>query len=151
MLSEVITFLARNASALDGTDYDAWCDDFVEDCRYRVISVENQLLGHDMPLMLMKNRNMVLDRILSLRQANVYNIHRDTHILGLPLIANGGGPVRAETPFTIYQTNQDGISSLFCVGRYVDELASDGDRLKIRHRDVMVENFAVIRLLSTPL
>ena len=151
MLPEVITFLARNASALDNIDYDSWCDDFVEDCRYRVISVENQLLGHDMPLMLMKNRNMILDRILSLRQANVYNIHRDTHMLGLPLLANGGGIVRAETPFTIYQTNQDGIASLFCVGRYVDEIVTEGNRLKLRHRDVMVENFAVIRLLSTPL
>jgi len=86
-----------------------------------------------------------------LRQANVYNIHRDTHMLGLPLLANGGGIVRAETPFTIYQTNQDGIASLFCVGRYVDEIVTEGNRLKLRHRDVMVENFAVIRLLSTPL
>jgi anthranilate 1,2-dioxygenase small subunit len=146
-----MTFLARNASVLDSTDYDSWCDDFVEDCRYRIVSVENQLLGHDMPLMLMKNRNMVLDRILSLRKANVYNIHRDTHILGLPLISNGGGVIRAETPFTVYQTNQDGISSLFCVGRYVDEIATEGNQLKLRHRDVMVENFAVVRLLSTPL
>lgn len=150
MLPAVIDFLARNAAALDRTDFDRWADDFVEDCSYRIVSVENQLLGHDMPLMLMKNRNMILDRILSLRQANVYNIHRDSHILGLPVVAAEDGRIRAETPIVVYSTNQDGVSSLFCIGRYLDELVQAGPALKLKTRDVLVETFGIIRLLSTP-
>lgn len=151
MILAVIDFLARNAASLDRTDFDAWVDDFVEDCCYRVVSVENAQLGYDMPLMLMKNKNMLHDRILSLREANIYNIHRDSHILGLPVVAAANGEIRAETPITVYQTNQDGVASLFCVGRYVDEIVQSAGALKLKRRDVMVENFGIIRLLSTPL
>lgn len=151
MLPAVINFLARNAAALDRADFDRWADDFLDECSYRVVSVENQLLGLDMPLMLMKSKDMLLDRILSLREANVYNIHRDTHLLGLPDIESNSGMIRAETPIAVFQTNQDGVSTLFCVGRYIDEIVTAGEEMKLRRRDVMVESFGIIRLLSTPL
>lgn len=151
MLVAVIDFLARNAAALDRTDFDHWAEDFVEDCTYRIVSMENHQLGYDMPLMLMKNKNMILDRILSLREANIFNIHRDSHILGLPVVEKKNDRIQVETPITVFQTNQDGVASLFCVGRYVDKIVETKAGLKLKSRDVMVENFGIIRLLSTPL
>jgi anthranilate 1,2-dioxygenase small subunit len=151
MLVETIAFLAENASALDRADFDRWIEDFIEDCTYKVTSAENVSLGYDFPLMLMKNRNMILDRILSLREANVYNIHRDTHVLGLPVVRVDGDMVHAETAIAVYQTSQDGISALFCVGRYLDAISAAGGRLRLKSREVLIESFAIARLLSTPL
>lgn len=150
-IETVIQFLAGNAKALDRGDYDAWLEDFVEDCRYVVQSVENIDLGHDMPLMYARNKNMLRDRIMSLRQANIYNIHRDRHVVGLPWLAPGADGVHVETSIAVYQTDQNGYSGLFCVGAYRDALVTRDGALKILSREVAVDSFAVKRLLATPL
>jgi 3-phenylpropionate/cinnamic acid dioxygenase small subunit len=150
-LAEVIQFLANNARALDNGDYDAWLDDFAEECRYVVQSAENIALGHDMPLIYARNKNMLRDRILSLRQANIYNIHRDRHVLGLPWLGRDDPELEVETGIAVFQTDQDGYSTLFCVGAYRDRLVRGDGALRILSREVVVDSFAVKRLLATPL
>ena len=150
-LDEVVQFLANNARALDSGDYDAWLGDFAEDCRYVVQSAENLDLGHDMPLMYARNKNMLRDRILSLREANIYNIHRDRHVLGLPWLGRGDSALPVETGIAVFQTDQDGYSALFCVGAYRDKLVRENAAYRILSREVIVDSFAVKRLLATPL
>ena len=150
-LDEVIQFLAANARVLDRGDYDAWLGDFAENCRYVVQSAENIDLGHDMPLIYARNKNMLRDRILSLRTANIYNIHRDRHVLGLPWFGSDDSGVAVETSIAVYQTDQDGYSELFCVGAYHDKLVHEDGALRILSREVVVDSFAVKRLLATPL
>jgi anthranilate 1,2-dioxygenase small subunit len=116
-----------------------------------VQSIENIELGHDMPLMYARNKNMLRDRIVSLRDANIYNIHRDRHIIGLPGISVDADEVRAEANIAVYQTDQNGYSVLFCVGAYRDTLVERDRKLKILSREVIVDSFAVKRLLATPL
>ena len=150
-LDEVAQFLAGNARLLDNSDYDSWLDDFVEDCRYVVQSTENIALGFDMPLLYARSKDMLRDRILSLRQANLYNIHRDRHVLGLPWLREEGGALSVETSLAVYQTDQDGYSTLFCVGAYRDRLVREDGARRILSREVVVDSFAIKRLLATPL
>ena len=151
LLDDVVRFLAGNARALDSADYDKWIDDFVDDCRYVVESTENIALGYDMPVIYARNKDMLHDRILSLRQANLYNIHRDRHILGLPFLTQEAASLSVETSFAVYQTNQDGYSELFCVGMYRDQLVRKESAYKIQSRLVIVDSFAIKRLRATPL
>jgi anthranilate 1,2-dioxygenase small subunit len=151
ILEEVVQFLAANARHLDSGDYDSWIEDFAEDCRYVVQSVENIDLGHDMPLIYARNKAMLRDRILSLREANLYNIHRDRHLLGLPWIRRQQDGLSVETSLAVYQTDQDGYSSLFCAGAYRDKLVRVRGAHKILSREVVVDSFAIKRLLATPL
>jgi anthranilate 1,2-dioxygenase small subunit len=150
-LEEVVAFLAGHAALLDRADYDGWLDSFVEDCRYVIQSAENVALGYDMPLLYARNKDMLRDRILSLREANLYNIHRDRHVLGLPSIRGEGPDLSVETSFALYQTDQDGYSTLFCVGMYHDRLVRDEGAPKLRSREIVVDSFAIKRLLATPL
>jgi anthranilate 1,2-dioxygenase small subunit len=147
----IAQFLSIHAQLLDERNFDAWLDGFHENARYRVISAENLLLGLDMPLLLANNKNMLRDRIVSLREANVYNLHYDHHLLGLPVIKRLGDVVQVVTPITIHQIDQNGIAELYCIGRYKDELICDSEAIAIMRRDVIYENFGVLRLLSTPL
>jgi anthranilate 1,2-dioxygenase small subunit len=151
LLDEVVQFLAANARLLDSGDYEAWLEHFVEDCRYVVQSVENIALGHDMPLIYARNKNMLRDRIVSLRQANLYNIHRDRHLLGLPWVRQEGARLSVETSLAVYQTDQDGYPTLFCVGAYRDKLVREDGARRILSREVVVDSFAIKRLLATPL
>jgi anthranilate 1,2-dioxygenase small subunit len=151
MQTKIIEFLSSHAQSLDEGNYDAWMEAFREQASYRIISAENLRLGLDMPLVLAVNKNMIRDRILSLRQANVYNIHTDHHVLGLPTIKHDGDVLKVKTPLVVHQINQDGIATLYFVGRYIDELSIDADIVTIKSRNVVFDNFGVIRLLATPL
>ncbi len=148
---DVIAFQAKSAALLDAADYDRWMEDFDEDCLYQVLSVENLDLGYDLPLLLAKNKNMLRDRILSLREANIYNIHRDRHVLSLPVVTREGDLIKAVTSLVIYQSDQEGISTLFAVGRYEDEIRESPQGLRLKRRDVILDTYGIVRLLSTPL
>jgi len=151
MILEVCQFLAANARALDRGDFEGWLDGFREDARYRVVTTENLELGHDLPLMLATNKDMLRDRIVSLREANIYNIHTDRHVIGLPIVESKGDLVFAETSVAVFQTDQEGVSTLFCVGSYRDELAKENGGLVLQSRDVVIDTAGILRLLSTPL
>jgi len=151
VLARVIAFLSAHAQRLDVGDFDAWMAPFEEGATYQIVSAENLRLGMDMPLLLASSKNMIRDRILSLREANIYNIHVDHHVLGLPVIEEEGGAVlKVHTPILVHQIDQDGVATLFCVGRYDDELVDEGESFAIRRREVVFENFGIRRLLATP-
>ena len=66
---------------LDDNRLEEWLDFFTEDCQYKILSRENVEDGLPLELLSCRNKNMLRDRILSLREANIYNIHFDKHLL----------------------------------------------------------------------
>ena len=67
---------------LDDNRLEEWLDFFTEDCQYKILSRENVEDALPLELISCRNKNMLRDRILSLREANIYNIHFDKHLLG---------------------------------------------------------------------
>lgn len=144
--------LSRTVNLIDAGRLEEWVDCFADDGRYYVLSREN--FERKLPLKLFQcdNKNMMRDRVLSLRQANVVNIHRDQHVTGLPqLTKNADGTWRADSGYALYTTDQGGISSLFGVGAYMDTIrVTDGQALFVE-RNVIVDTFSIPNMLSTPI
>ena len=137
---------------IDEDRLEDWLDVFVEDCVYKILSRENE--DDDLPLELMScdNKNMLRDRVLSLREANIYNIHTDKHVLGpVRMLGERDGLHRVEANYAVYQTNQDGESELFSVGTYRDAILFVAGRPYFKEKVVVVDTFGVRRMLSTPL
>jgi anthranilate 1,2-dioxygenase small subunit len=115
--SAITALLAKAANSVDCGDLETWLDCFDEQSRYHILSREN--FERKLPLTLFQcdNKNMMRDRVLSLREANVVNIHRDQHVTSLPQIeAAGDDTFSVTTGYAVYQTNQEGFSNLFSVG-----------------------------------
>ena len=103
-------------------------------------------------LMLCDNKDMVSDRISSLREANIYNIHTDRHILSLPRCTVAAtGKYDIQCAYALYQSNQEGRSWLFSVGRYQHRIVEKNGRLLFRHTLVVVDTGAVPTLLAVPI
>ena len=95
---------------------------------------------------------MLADRIVSLRQANIYNLHHDRHVLGgARVLAEAGGEYEVYSSYCVYQTTPEGESTLFSVGKYLDRIRIDGDRARFRERIVVADTAAIPNLLATPL
>ncbi len=140
------------AHCLDDDRLEAWPDFFVEDCYYRITSAENFEAGLPLGLVYLTSRAMLVDRVMALRKANIYEPQRYRHLISAIKIAgedNGGVDIVAN--FLVVRTMQDGEMSLFAAGRYVDRLVRNGDNWNFARKEVVLDSRQIDTLLAMPL
>jgi anthranilate 1,2-dioxygenase small subunit len=136
---------------LDDDRLEAWPDFFTEDGVYQIVPRENRQQNLPGVIVACIGRNMMHDRIRVLREANEYNIHTDRHVVGMPSMKEVGGEIRAITSYALFQTDQEGESKLFSVGRYEDRIAVVDGSPRFRERIVVIDTYAVPNLIATPI
>ena len=148
----VSDLLAEYGMALDQDRLEDWATLFTDDCDYRVISRENEEQGLPNVMIWCDNRDMLLDRIESYRHVNEYNLHWDRHVIGLP---RHFGPVdgiwQVEASYSAFQTDLEGATRLFSVGRYRMGLRVESGVARIRSAVVVADTGLIPTLLATPL
>jgi anthranilate 1,2-dioxygenase small subunit len=143
-----LQFYAGYARLLDDERFDDWVALFAEDGSYEVLPRENVDAGLPLPLIRCRTKDHLRDRILSLQEANIYNIHTDRHLVTNVVIT---GADSAEADFAVFQTDQEGESRLFGIGRYRTVLVREDGALRIRAQTAILDTAAVPTLLATPL
>lgn len=139
------------AHAIDDDDLERWPDFFTEYATYKIISRENQEAGRPLGLLSCDSQGMMRDRILALRTANVYEAHTYCHLLGRSQVTRAGEGYRARTNFSVIRTMQDGTSTRFAAGKYLDELIISDGTMKLVSRLVVLESRRIDILLVIPL
>jgi anthranilate 1,2-dioxygenase small subunit len=149
---EAYDLFETHARLIDEDQLEDWVELFVEDCTYEILTRENVAQSLPLPLLLCDNKNMLYDRVLSLRKANIYNIHTDRHVLGLVRTHSSvDGTIEASASYALYQTNQDGETRLFSVGKYQSMMVRRGGRLLFGRLTVIADTAGVLTLLATPI
>ena len=144
---------ADYGACLDSDRLEDWLDLFTEDCVYQIVPRENVELGLPVTLMLCENKNMLRDRIVSLRQANEYSVHTDKHLISsvrVKSVSDDDG-YAVEANYAMYQADNEGNGSLYSFGTYVDEVVREGAAVKFRRKTVIVDNWSIPHMLSTPI
>jgi anthranilate 1,2-dioxygenase small subunit len=144
--------MAEYGMLIDENRLEAWVELFDEACDYRVVTREN--VEQELPNILMwcDNKNMLRDRVESYRHVNLYNLHYDRHVLGpLRFVGNEGALWRFELAYSLFQTELEGASRLFSVGRYQVEARLDGDAAKLESVTVVADTGLIPSLLATPI
>ena len=140
------------AERIDADRLEAWLELFTEDASYRILPRENVDQNLPAAIMFCSNKNMLRDRVASLRNANEYNLHYDRHLVSAVRIKpHAAGLWALSANYAVFQTTLEGQSRLFSVGRYDDKVTMEGGRLLFREKTVIVDTFSVPTLLATPL
>ena len=148
----IADLIADNARLIDDDRLEEWVDLFTDDCVYRVTTREN--FDHDLPISLIDcdGIGMLRDRIVSLRQANIYNIHFDRHLVtGVRILRQDGDFYDVHSSYSVYQTTPEGESSLYSVGKYLDRIYIEANTARFKERIVVADTAGIPNLLATPL
>ena len=153
MLMEIAALNGASAAAIDSNRLEDWPGFFLDHCLYKITSADNFEKGYQAGLIYADSRAMLADRVLALREANIYERQRYRHIVGMPRITGeADGLVAAETSFAVIRTMRDGHMMVFAAGVYRDRVRHDADgALRYAERIVVCDSQRIDTLLAIPL
>lgn len=148
----IADLIAEYGLLLDENRLEEWVELFVPDCDYRIVTRENVEQGLPNVLMWCDNRDMLRDRVESYRHVNEYNLHWDRHVIApVRVREQPGKPWLVEASYSVFQTDMEGASRLFSVGRYRNEVIVEGDAARFKSVLVIADTALIPSLLATPL
>ena len=142
----------RYARLLDDDQLEEWPNLFVERGVYKVIPRENLSRQPALPIMFCDGRAMMQDRVRSLREANVYNLHYSRHVISnVEILSARDDTYEVAACYTVYQTDLEGQTRLFSVGQYRDVIANGDGNLQFQEKIAVCDTFNIPNLLAIPL
>jgi 3-phenylpropionate/cinnamic acid dioxygenase small subunit len=149
---ELDALYADYAHCLDNDALEEWPDFFTDDCGYRITSAENFEAGLPIGIVYATSKGMLVDRIMALRKANIYEPQRYRHLIGaIKIGAEEHGVLPVVANLIVVRIMQDGAMILFATGRYVDRLVRRGEAWKFARKDVVLDSRQIDTLLAIPL
>jgi len=150
VIKDIENLHARYAHALDDDRLEDWPNFFTERGIYRIATAENEARGLPLPVVYCEGRAMLRDRVQSLRHANIYEPQRYRHLVSSTLIDKAGeAHVTSISNFLVVRTMENGESTLFASGRYVDRIALK--EMLYEERVVVCDSRRFDTLLAIPL
>jgi anthranilate 1,2-dioxygenase small subunit len=142
----------RYVSVLDNDRIEEWPGLFTEDCLYVIISRENEEAGLPAPVIYCDNGRMLRDRIVALRNANIYERPAYRHSLsGLQWRQEPDGSFAMDTSYIVVNTSREGVSSIYQAGRYQDRVVRTPDGLRFKSKRCIYDTLRVQTLLAYPI
>jgi 3-phenylpropionate/cinnamic acid dioxygenase small subunit len=150
--SGIHELIAEYAECIDENRLEEWPELFVDPCRYLVISRASHEAGMRQGVMYAASRGMLMDRVFSIRRANIFEPHRYRHVVG-PIRLKGvqDGLATVHTHFLCARIMHDGATTLFASGRYLDRIDLGATPFRFQERVVVLDSDKIDTLLAIPL
>ena len=137
--------------ALNDGALERWPELFTEACVYKVIPRENFEQGYPVALIYCESRNMLVDRVVALRETALFAPRIARRISsGVCLRAIEPDGLRLTASFAVFQTMQDQPSELFLCGRSQDRVVDDAGTLRFAERLCIYDSTTVRTSLVYP-
>jgi anthranilate 1,2-dioxygenase small subunit len=150
--NEVEDLLNRYVQCIDDDELELWPDFFTDNCLYRVIPRENEEVGLPAAVMWGDSKGMLEDRVVALRNANVYQVQWYRHIISNPCIQSvSDGVIRVQSNYAVFKTCNDGESTVYNVGKYRDLIVIDNGVLKFQERSAIFDTHKIVTLMVIPI
>ncbi len=138
--------------SIDDDRIEAWPEYFTDTGFYQIISQESFEAGHAIGIIHCDGKGMMQDRVKAMREANIFEPHRYTHVMERPrLHRNSTDTFSARTNFIVNRTMQNGDMETFACGKYLDSIDVSGDTPRFRRRIVVLDSRRIDILLVYPL
>ena len=142
---------AAYAAALDEKRFDDWPEFFVEDGRYVLQARENFDRRLPLALMDLESKGMMKDRVYGITQTIYHGPYYTRHVVSpVRVLSAEGEVVTAQANYAVFRTRPAGVSEVYNVGRYIDEIVRTGESLKFRRRLCVYDSEMILNSLIYP-
>lgn len=149
---EMMALQDEYISNLDTDALERWPEMFVDDCFYEIIPKENEDLGLPAPVIYCDNKRMLVDRVVSLRNANIFQPAIYRHFVsGLTIKSAERDSVEMESSYLVINTSQIGESIVYQTGRYIDRVVRTSEGWRFKSKRVVFDTSRVQTLLAIPI
>ena len=123
------------ASAVDSGDWDLWPGFFTDTCVYRLVPRENHERGFPLATLSFESKGMLRDRVYGIRETLFHDPYYQRHVVGAPVVRKVvDGRIHSEANYAVFRTKLSELSTVYNVGRYVDEVVTTPDGLRFASR-----------------
>ncbi len=149
---EIDQLNAAYAAALDEKRFDDWPLFFVEDGHYKLQARENFDRGLPLALMALESQGMMKDRVYGVTQTIYHGPYYMRHVISPSrLLSSNGHVIYAEANYAVFRTRPGGVSEVYNVGRYRDELVRVDGALKFKSRVAVYDSEMILNSLIYPI
>jgi anthranilate 1,2-dioxygenase small subunit len=149
---ELREFNERYMRCLDENRLDDWPGFFTDDAVYKIVPRENLDAGLPGALLFFDSNAMRRDRVLCIRDVNIYDIHVSRHFLGAAHIERRGDAFAMTANFQVLHSDNEGRSALFAAGEYRDLIVHYGaDDFLFQEKIIVLDSYTVPSQLAEPL
>ncbi len=144
--------LANYVLLIDDDRLEEWPGLFTEKCRYRITTAADYAEGLPLGIIYADSRDMLIDRVTSLREANIYEAQRYRHVTGPMRIEQAGnGVAEVRSSFLVVRIMHNGDSILFASGAYLDRIDIAAAEARFIERIVVLDSQKIDTLIAIPL
>ena len=150
---ELTQLYARYASALDAADWDAWPEFFTDACIYQLQPRENHERGFPLATLAFDSKGMLKDRVYGIRETLFHDPYYQRHVVSAPIVhrVDANGRLHCEANYAVLRTRLSKESTVFNVGRYIDEVVPTSAGLKFASRLVVYDSEMIPNSLIYPI
>lgn len=148
----VTALLAEYAHCIDDDRIEEWPGLFTDPCLYRITTRDNHARGFPASIMMCDSRGMLMDRVVSVRTANVFEPHRYRHMVScIRVVESGEASWRLRSNYLVTRTMRDGTMAVFSTGEYQDRIVLDEGEPRFSERIVICDHGMINNLIALPL
>jgi 3-phenylpropionate/cinnamic acid dioxygenase small subunit len=141
--AQIQTLIARSARRLDAKDYAGYIALFAAGACY-VLEADSAEIGRRMTWLELDRDE--LDALLEESPQHVHDLAARTHMVAVDDIVFSEDAATAASTFSVFRTDQAGVTEIYAVGHYDDRLVRAGADWLIQSRRVNVQT----RMFRTP-
>jgi salicylate 5-hydroxylase small subunit len=142
---------ADYAAALDEKRFADWPGFFIEDGHYTLQARENFDRALPLALIALESQGMMKDRVYGITQTIYHGPYYMRHVVSpARVLSFDGDLIKSEANYAVFRTRPAGVSEVYNVGRYIDEIIKKGDDLKFRRRLCVYDSEMILNSLIYP-
>ena len=149
---ELTQLYASYAAGVSSGDWDLWPEFFTEDCSYRLQPRENHERGFPLATLSFESKGMLKDRVYGIKETLFHDPYYQRQVVGAPLVRKvEAGRIHCEANYAVFRTKLSELSTVFNVGRYIDEIVRTPQGLKFASRLVVYDSEMIPNSIIYPI
>ena len=133
-------------------NWGAWCELFTDDCLYRLVPRENHERGFPLATLSFDSKGMLKDRAYAIRETLFHDPYYQRHVVGVPRVLRvDAGRIHCESNYAVFRTKLSDVSTVFNVGRYLDEVVRTPQGLRFASRVAVYDSEMIPNSIIYPI